>query len=160
MQAINHRVQARKMAARLRRDREEQRFQATRMRVIESLTQADIAAPLRALEDQIGIQRMKCKRLQRAAWHAGYAFDQAGRGLEEADRECQSAFAALHLLEAFERALHEDVPAVAEIEGNPDFCLVEMMDEEIEERANELIQHAYVEKLRELEEQIAAIQWP
>lgn len=44
LQAIDLRAQAQKMAARLRRDREEQRSQAARMQAIESLAQADVAA--------------------------------------------------------------------------------------------------------------------
>lgn len=74
---------------------------------------------------------MKCRRLQRAAWRARYAFEQAEQGLEEASRECQSAFVALRLLEASERALHGDASAVAEVEGIPDRRLVEMTDEEL-----------------------------
>ena len=81
LQAIDLRAQAWKMAARLHRVREEQHSQATRVKAIESLTQADVAAPLRALEDQIGIQRMKCRRLQQAAWRARHALDQAEQNL-------------------------------------------------------------------------------
>ena len=148
------------MAARLYRDREEQRFQATRMRAIESLTEADVAAPLRALEDQIGIQRMKCRRLQQAACRARHDFEQAEQGLEEASRECQSAFAALHLLEASERTLRGNVSAVTEVAGTPDYRLVEMTDEKLEEQAGKLVKRAHAEKLREIEKRIAAIQWP
>ena len=82
------------------------------------------------------------------------------QGLEETSRECQSAFVALHLLEASERALHEDFAAVVEAEGNSDLHLAGMTDEEIEDQAKRLIRRAHAEKLRELEEQIATVKWP
>lgn len=93
------------MDAQLRSDREEQRFWAARMRAIQTMTQAEIAAPLRAMGDQIAIQRGTYRRLQLATWHARSAFHQAEQVQEQADCECQSAFVALQLLEASERAL-------------------------------------------------------
>ena len=50
--------------------------------------------------------------------------------------------------------------AVTEVAGTPDYRLVEMTDEKLEEQAGKLVKRAHAEKLREIEKRIAAIQWP
>lgn len=160
LRAIDLRARVQDMAARLHIDREEQRFRAARMKAIQTMTQEEIAVPLLQLEDQIATQRETVKRLQLAAWRARSAFHQAEQLLEQADRECQSAFVALQLLEASERTLREDISRIGEAEGNPDLRLVEVTDEEIEERANGLIRGIHADKLREIDAQIVAILWP
>ena len=86
------------------------------------------------------------------------ALGKAERATDQADLQCQSAYATLHPLEGSVRLLRDGFPEVAG--GSHDYHLIDVTDEEIQGRAKELVKRLHADKIRELDEQIASISWP
>src|SRR5436189_2875567 len=146
------------MAARLRADHEEQRHEATKLKAIRDMSQEELASILRRLEDQVDAQRRTCDQTHMEVLRTKCALGKTERAADQADLQCQSAYATLHLLEGSVRLLRDGFPDV--IGGSHDYHLVDVTDEEIQGRARELIKRLHADKIRDLDEQIASISWP
>src|SRR3954471_16951241 len=146
------------MAARLRADREEQRHEAAKLKAIRDMSREELAFVLRRLEDQVDAQCRTCDWTHMDVLRTKCALGKAERAADQADLQCQSAYAALHLLEGSVRLLRDGFPNV--IGGSHGYHLINVTDEEIQGRAKELVKRLHADKIREHDEQIASISWP
>src|SRR5204863_9353723 len=108
------------------------------------MSQEELASILRRLEDQVDAQRRTCDRTHMEVLLAKCALGKAERAADQADLQCQSAYATLHLLESSIRLLHDGFPDV--IGGSHDYHLIEVTDEEIQGRAKELVKRLHTDK--------------
>src|SRR3954469_25129191 len=102
------------MAARLRADREEQSHEAAKLKAVWEMSQEELSSILRRLEDQVDAQRRTCDRTHMDVLRTKCALGKAERAADQADLQCQSAYATLHLLEGSVRLLRDGFPDVLE----------------------------------------------
>src|SRR5436190_16136293 len=100
------------------------------------MSQEELASILRRLEDQVDAQRRTYDRTHMDVLRAKCALGKAERAADQTDLQCQSAYAAFHLLEGSIRLLRDGFPDV--VGGSRDYNLIEVTDEEIQGRAKEL----------------------
>src|SRR5436190_22788024 len=101
------------MTARLHADREEQRHEAAKLKAIREMSQEELASILRRLEDQVDAQRRTCDRTHMNVLRTKCALGKAERAADQANLQCQSAYATLHLLEGSVWLLRDDFPDIA-----------------------------------------------
>src|SRR4051812_27657138 len=87
------------MAGRLRANREKQRHEAARLKVIQDMSQEELASILRRLEDQVDAQRQTCVQTHLEALRAKSTLCKAERVADQADLQYQSAHTTLYMLE-------------------------------------------------------------
>src|SRR3954463_3282152 len=121
------------------------------------MSQEELASILRQLEDQVDAQHRTCDQTHMNVLRTKCALGKAERVADQANLQCQSAYATLHLLEGSVRLLRDGFPDVAG--GSHGYHLISVTDEEIQGRAKELVKRLHADKIQELDEQIATISW-
>src|SRR3954464_4157838 len=122
------------------------------------MSQEELASILRRLEDQVDAQCRTCDRTHMDVLRTKCALGKVERAADQANLQCQSAYATLHLLKGFVRLLRDGFPDV--VGGSRDYHLIGVTGEEIQGRAKELVKRLHAGKVWELDEQIATISWP